>query len=84
MIQNHKGGFDSASGMSKSVREWPMGAKNAKKLGRPGQKIKKKIENGHFLAVKKSSGGVKALYLAHFFEIYPSRRLPDLKTLLKN
>ena len=44
MIQNHKGGFDSASGMSKSVREWPMGAKKVKILGRPGQKIKEKKE----------------------------------------
>ena len=52
MIQNHKGGFDSAPGMSKSAREWPMGAKNGKILGRPSQKIKKKMKNGHFLAVK--------------------------------
>ena len=44
MIQNHKGGFDSASGMSRRAREWPMGAKNAKILGRPGQKIKKQIK----------------------------------------
>ena len=36
-----------------------------------------------FSGRKKSSGGVKALYLAYFFEIYPSRRLPDIKTLLK-
>ena len=60
-----------------------MGAKNGKILGRPGQKIKKKMKHGHFLAVKKSSGGVKALYLAYFFEIYPFKRLPDFKTLLK-
>ena len=48
MIQNHKGGFDSASGMSKGAREKPMGAKNAKILGRPGQKIKKKMKNNRF------------------------------------
>ena len=52
MIQNHKGGLDSAPGISKSAREWRMGAKNAKILGRPGQKIKKQIKNYHFLAVK--------------------------------
>ena len=48
MIQNHKGGFDSASGMSKSAKEQPMGAKNGKILSRPGQKIRKKMKNSCF------------------------------------
>ena len=68
MIQNHKGGFDSASGMSKSAREWPMGAKNGKILDRPGQKI----ENGRFGALRApfepiySASGVKKHARSHF------------------
>ena len=48
MIQNHKGGFDSASGMSKSAREQFMGRKNGKNPGRPGQKNDKNIKNKRF------------------------------------
>ena len=54
MIQNHKGGFDSASGMYKSARGWPMGAKKREVFGRPGQKIKKQIKNGRFWVLRPS------------------------------
>ena len=72
MIQNHKGGFDSASGMSKSAREYPIGAKNGKILGRPGQKIKKQIKTARFWALRApfepiySASGVKKQARSHF------------------